>query len=297
MHVLGPFGMLLQILEVLAVEIPAIFWTFILVFVVERLLPIDKVMDGGGLVLNCTVGFFFLFVKDLTFLVLASLLLHVPPGRISLFAVSDGGNVGKAFGLAFCWLAMRDFFYYWLHRLQHGSSWLWAEHALHHSDEHVNVTTSVRHHWLEMPLTITLVDVPLLLLLRPPIITLTAVASILSFTEFTNHMNFRFGLGRLSWLIATPQTHRIHHSRLEEHIDKNFAAFFPVWDVIFGTYYAPQKGEFPETGLASGEQVRTVRHALLLPFLTWRNMLISRSRPEQMPLSTLHPRSSPRPSQ
>jgi sterol desaturase/sphingolipid hydroxylase (fatty acid hydroxylase superfamily) len=262
-----------HILDVLA----GLFWLFVLVFAIEQLLPVEKVLDGRGLFLNCAVGFFFLFVKSLTSLVAASLLLHVPHGRISAFAVSDGGNIAKAFGLSFCSLAMRDFFYYWFHRLQHGSKWLWAQHALHHADEHMNFTTSVRHHWLEMPLEALFVDVPLLLLFRPPVITLALVATALSLTQFTNHMNFRFGLGRLGWLIATPQSHRIHHSMLEEHIDKNFAAFFPFWDVIFGTYHAPRKGEYPATGLASGERVRTIGQALLLPFITWRKLWRSRS--------------------
>ena len=42
--------------------------------------------------------------------------------------------------------------------------------------------------------------------------------------------------------------HCIHHSILDEHKDKNFAQFFPFIDVIFGTYFAPIKNEFPATG-------------------------------------------------
>lgn len=266
----------MHILGALAGQIWAMFWLFVLVFAIEQLLPVEKLIDGRGLLLNCTVGFFFVFIQNLALLVLASLLMHAP-GRISAFA--DGGNVAKAFGLSFYWLATRDFFYYWLHRLQHGTKWLWAEHALHHADEHVNVTTSVRHHWLETPLQVVFVDAPLLLLLRPPIITIAVIAWLLSLIQFTNHMNFRFGLGRFSWLVATPQSHRIHHSRFEEHLDRNFAAFFPLWDVIFGTYYAPRRGEYPATGLVSGERVRTVEQALFLPFLIWRKLWRSRSTP------------------
>lgn len=265
--------MLIHVLRILAGEIPAVIATCVLAFIFESFLPIERMIDGRGLVLNCVVGFSFFLVKELTLLSLAFVFVQLPQGRISALAVSDGGNVAKALGLAFIWLAMRDFFYYWLHRLQHASKWLWAEHALHHADDHLNVTTSFRHHWLETPLTVVFVNVPLMLLLRPPIITLTVVASILSMTEFTNHMNLRIGLGRFNWLVATPQSHRIHHSVLEKHFDKNFAAFFPVWDVIFGTYYAPQKNEYPATGLTPAERVQTVGQALFLPFLIWRKML------------------------
>jgi sterol desaturase/sphingolipid hydroxylase (fatty acid hydroxylase superfamily) len=116
-------------------------------------------------------------------------------------------SVVKCFGLGFAWLAARDFFYYWLHRLQHASKWLWAEHALHHSEESLNVTTSIRHHYLEFPLTVLFVNIPLLYLVKPPILSIAAVISILSITEISNHLNLKFGLGPLGWLIATPQNH------------------------------------------------------------------------------------------
>ena len=31
--------------------------------------------------------------------------------------------------------------------------------------------------------------------------------------------------------------------------DKNFAAFFPVIDILFGTYYRPRRDEYPRTGI------------------------------------------------
>lgn len=266
-HILGAMGG----------KVSAALWLFVFVFAVEQILPAEKILEARGLFLNCVTGFFYLFATTLTSLVVASLLLHIPLGRISAFAVSDGGSLAKAFGLSFFSLATRDFFYYWLHRLQHGSKWLWAQHSLHHADEHMNITTSLRHHWLEAPLEALFVDLPILILFRPPIVTLGLIATALSLVSTINHMNFRFGLGRFSWLIATPQLHRIHHSRLEEHMDKNFAVFFPLWDVIFGTYYAPRKGEYPATGLSSGERVRTVGQALFLPFLMWRKIWRSRS--------------------
>ena len=252
--------------------------TFILGFFIERIRPVEPTVDSTGLVRNCFIGFCFIFVQELTYFGLALSVVHSWHGLFPFLARPDGGKILKALWLAFAWLAARDFFYYWFHRLQHASRWLWAEHALHHSDESVNVTTSIRHHWLEMPLTALFVNVPMLFLIKPPILTLTFIISILSMTELSNHLNLRVGLGRLSWIIATPQNHRIHHSRLEHHMDKNFAAFFPLWDVLFGTYHAPQKAEYPPTGLSSGERITTTRQALLLPFTSWRKMLVRANR-------------------
>ena len=70
-------------------------------------------------------------------------------------------------------------------------------------------------------------------------------------------------------VITGPQYHRIHHSFQLEHLDKNFAAFFPIWDILFGTYYHPGKDEFPSTGLLSGETYSNLWLASTLPFREW----------------------------
>jgi sterol desaturase/sphingolipid hydroxylase (fatty acid hydroxylase superfamily) len=251
----------------------SLFCIFIWGHFLEKFKPVETKVDQPGIVRNCVIAFCFILVRECTYFVLALTLINSWTGVFSFIGRTDGGSILKCFGLGFAWLAARDFFYYWLHRLQHASKWLWAEHALHHSEESMNVTTSARHHFLEFPLTVIFVNIPLLYLVKPPMLSLAVVISILSLTELSNHMNLRLGLGRFSWMIATPQAHRIHHSIEPEHTDKNFAAFFPVWDVLFGTYYRPKKGEYPPTGLSSGERVTTTGQALLLPFTMWRKMI------------------------
>jgi len=67
-------------------------------------------------------------------------------------------------------------------------------------------------------------------------------------------------------------SHRIHHSNLPEHMDKNFATMLPLWDILFGTYYHPKKEEWPSTGVA-GVKVTSLRQAIIMPFVTWGKML------------------------
>jgi sterol desaturase/sphingolipid hydroxylase (fatty acid hydroxylase superfamily) len=50
-------------------------------------------------------------------------------------------------------------------------------------------------------------------------------------------------------VIATPVFHRWHHTAAERGGEKNFAATFPVLDLIFGTFHMPA-GEKPD-GTAS----------------------------------------------
>jgi sterol desaturase/sphingolipid hydroxylase (fatty acid hydroxylase superfamily) len=38
------------------------------------------------------------------------------------------------------------------------------------------------------------------------------------------------------WILVSPAAHRIHHSPLAEHFNKNLA-IFTIWDRLFGTWY------------------------------------------------------------
>lgn len=170
-------------------------------------------------------------------------------------------------------LFIYDFFYYWWHRSQHRYPFLWAIHKLHHLDEGINVSTDLRHHWLEDLGRIPVIIVPLTILFKlSPGADGVAGFLFASWTFFI-HANLRMQLGPLSWLVDGPQVHRIHHSRLREHFDRNFAAFFPIWDVLFGTYLHPRRDEFPPTGVADEPAVSSIIDAALLPFRTWSRAL------------------------
>ena len=87
------------------------------------------------------------------------------------------------------------------------------------------------------------------------------------------HANLRLHLGVLTPVIAGPQWHRIHHSCLPEHQNKNFATLFPFIDLIFGTYYKPAPDEYPETGLLPEDRhVQFLDDATFEPFKVWKRL-------------------------
>ena len=51
-----------------------------------------------------------------------------------------GTGVAATLGAIFAW----DAIYYWNHRIQHESRWLWAIHVVHHSSERYNLSTALR---------------------------------------------------------------------------------------------------------------------------------------------------------
>jgi sterol desaturase/sphingolipid hydroxylase (fatty acid hydroxylase superfamily) len=86
------------------------------------------------------------------------------------------------------------------------------------------------------------------------------------------HMNLRVGFGRWSAWLNCPQFHRLHHSALPEHLDCNFSQFFPVFDLLFGTYRQPAVDEYPPTGLVNGEKPLTLPDMLLWPWRRYRTI-------------------------
>ena len=173
-----------------------------------------------------------------------------------------------------------DFAFYWFHRLQH-SGLLWPQHVLHHSDTALNVTTTQRAHFLEHFLIPVFMTLPLVLLFRLPASDVIFIAAIPAAWAYLVHMNIRVSFGPLWWLLTSPQYHRIHHSIEPKHFDRNFALWFPLWDILFGTAYRPRRNEYPETGV-SGVEVTTFSEATVLPFVAWYRLAIdSVRRPSQ----------------
>jgi sterol desaturase/sphingolipid hydroxylase (fatty acid hydroxylase superfamily) len=170
-------------------------------------------------------------------------------------------------GMAITALAI-DFFFYWFHRCQHSSEILWQAHMLHHSDMTLNVTTTHRVHFVEHLLTPIFMIAPIMVFVDLPPKDIYWIAILPSMWSYFVHANVRIGFGKLWWLLSSPQYHRIHHSIRPEHRNKNFAVWFPFYDAMFGTAYAPKPGEYPETGVA-GVTVATMSDAFMLPFTRW----------------------------
>ena len=194
---------------------------------------------------------------------------EVGRGHLANLNVFDDQNILQQVAAWTLYMLLLDFFYYWFHRAQHLVGFLWDQHEVHHSETSLNVSSGVRHHWSEFILQQLFMTVPLSVLFDLSPQPIGIVATIFASWSFFIHLNVRLPLGRCSWLVAGPQLHRIHHSRLPQHLNKNFAAYFPVWDCLFGTYYAPERTEYPPVGLASGDRIETVWSATVWPFTRW----------------------------
>lgn len=159
-----------------------------------------------------------------------------------------------------------DFCYYWMHRAQHAFPFLWAMHKVHHSEPSLNAFTAGRHHFTENIVWVFFVSIPVALFVDVRTGEGAWLAFPLTFWGYFIHSNLRLNLGPLTRVLGGPQVHRIHHSIEPQHLNRNFAANFPFIDFLFGTYYHPRKGEWPRTGLVTGERIRSGWHAAYVPF-------------------------------
>jgi sterol desaturase/sphingolipid hydroxylase (fatty acid hydroxylase superfamily) len=158
-----------------------------------------------------------------------------------------------------------DFCYYWMHRAQHAIPVLWRFHAVHHSFTNLNTINSA-HHLTEEILRVPLTILPVALLIQielSDVVILTAFASVWGhYIHADTRVNMRWAL---PW-IADNSFHRIHHSVEQRHFNKNFASFFPLLDLAFGTYLKPDQS-WPATGLPNQPQPETVFEYVVAPFI------------------------------
>jgi sterol desaturase/sphingolipid hydroxylase (fatty acid hydroxylase superfamily) len=131
-------------------RVAAVFLVYLIGLLIEENGRIDDAPNQKGLVLN-SVHVLVFHGADLSIGVITVYYLKLlfDKGLHYKAPIHFHGGAFEILALSCLAVAAHDFFYYWLHRLQHSSKWLWAEHELHHSDEQVNVTTSWRHHWIE----------------------------------------------------------------------------------------------------------------------------------------------------
>ena len=160
----------------------------------------------------------------------------------------------------------------WLwHRANHRLPLLWRFHRVHHGDAEMDVTTSARFHPGELAMS-ALCRLPVIACLGLTSFQLLMYETLLLFVSQFHHGRFRMGTWEqiMRWLIVTPSMHRVHHSRIRQETNSNYASILSVWDRIFGTYRMPEGRSQLSTGLNELDDAKyqTVCGMLSTPFGT-----------------------------
>ncbi|MEM8942238.1 MAG: sterol desaturase family protein [Pseudomonadota bacterium] len=140
-----------------------------------------------------------------------------------------------------------DFCYYWLHRLGHERTILWAAHVAHHQSEDYNLSTALRQTSTGFLLG-WIFYVPMFALGIPATVVVT-VGSINLLYQFWVHTEHVGKLGWFEWVFVTPSNHRVHHAQNEIYLDRNYGGLFIIWDRLFGTFQEELEDEPPIFGI------------------------------------------------
>ncbi|MDO1501246.1 sterol desaturase family protein [Winogradskyella maritima] len=132
-----------------------------------------------------------------------------------------------------------DFFgAYLAHLVEHKVKPLWMVHLVHHTDHKVDTTTANRHHPIESVIRFSFTLLGVFLVGTPIAIVMLYQAMSLIFTQFT-HANIKMSKKldkAISYVLISPDMHKIHHHYRLPYTDSNYGNIFSVWDRLFGTY-------------------------------------------------------------
>lgn len=131
---------------------------------------------------------------------------------------------------------------YFIHFIEHKIKWMWKFHMVHHADTHVDTTTANRHHPGESVFRAVFTTIGVIICGAPMwlVMLYQSLSAVLS--QF-NHANMRLPLwldNAISWVIISPNMHKVHHHYKQPQTDSNYGNIFSIWDRLFGTYnYTP----------------------------------------------------------
>lgn len=131
-----------------------------------------------------------------------------------------------------------DFSSWLVHWVMHKNRLLWRFHLVHHSDNKVDVTTGLRHH----PGDSLLRGIFFLLLIfisGAPMYSVMIYQTLVVFATAFTHANIRLPQKldyMLSFILISPNMHKVHHHWKQPFTDSNYGAVFSIWDRLLGTF-------------------------------------------------------------
>jgi sterol desaturase/sphingolipid hydroxylase (fatty acid hydroxylase superfamily) len=226
-------------------------------------------------------------------LILVGLATLIAGGLDSIFPKHRVAKAGllTVVALSVIFFLVTDFSNYLTHLLQHKVPVLWEFHKVHHSALFLSPLTTARTH----PLGNEFDGLSAALLTALPVGVAKSVFA-LSFAEVAimiatanlvgtllvldtlRHSHFPVSFGPFDRVLLSPHMHQLHHSAKREHWDKNLGNKLSIWDWMFGTGFAPIKGEPLVYGVGTIEDTRgdysTLAGCYLGPFAKIHQMAI-----------------------
>ncbi|HEX9771649.1 MAG TPA: sterol desaturase family protein [Kiloniellales bacterium] len=225
------------------------FYAFLgVIFLLERFWPVDarQPFFSKGMIQDFT---WYLVNGTASFAVIPlylGLLQSVYDAHLSFLTVQGVANLPQPLLILFAVLC-GDCLAYFQHYLRHRVAFFWPFHAVHHSQVELNIFTNHRFHIVDRFVAKTIVFLPLMAF-QLNVVDILALEIVKKWYTRLYHANVRSNFGILRYVLVTPQSHRIHHSRDPRHHERNYGFLFSIWDHLFGTQYR-NYDEYPPCGI------------------------------------------------
>ena len=166
-----------------------------------------------------------------------------------------------------------DMLIYWQHRLFHTVPFLWRFHKMHHADSHVDTTTGLRFHPVEIAMSLG-IKVAAIVILGVPAVAIVIFEVALNGFAIFNHANIRLPQkwdDRIGLVLITQRLHRIHHSQAKSESNSNYGFSVSWWDRLFNSF--TPRAAFSDETLPIGQkdvpakrENASIKALLLQPF-------------------------------
>ena len=158
--------------------------------------------------------------------------------RLQQFGIVYWLNAGIGTTILIAFLTL-DFFGGWLvHITEHKVPVLWRFHVIHHADNNVDVTTGLRHHPGESVLRGLFFFIGIIVSGAPMYAVMIFQTVLIIVTAFT-HANISLPKRldkALSYVLISPNMHKVHHHWKQPYTDSNYGAILSIWDRLLGTF-------------------------------------------------------------
>ena len=173
-------------------------------------------------------------------------------------------------------VVLLDLIAYASHRSRHAVGPLWAAHRTHHTDVDVDVSTTFRHHPLDVvALNLTTAVAIAVLGIGAGAVAVMAVLTPIIGVAAHGRVRLPAEVERaIGLVLQTPGLHRTHHSPRRQQTDSNFGLVLTAWDRLFGTYCAPDWSRPVGLDTVDLDQRQSVGALLAEP---WRPLVRERS--------------------
>ncbi|RZJ65294.1 MAG: sterol desaturase family protein [Flavobacterium sp.] len=222
---------------------------------------INLFFTGTTIVVNFTMAFLLLTTADWVYKNDFGILNWLPQMNSWLYAI-----IG---------LLLLDLIGAWLaHFAQHKTRWMWRFHLIHHTDTWIDTTSANRHHPGESVIRFVFTMLAVLVSGSPMWLVFLYQSLSVVFSQF-NHANITLP-GKLdkiiSYVIVSPDMHKVHHHYVLPYTDSNYGNIFSIWDRIFKTFLVLKREDIVygvDTHMDENEHNR-LKNLLKIPFSKYR---------------------------